>query len=59
MMRSVHPPSSGQPQSQTMTLALGLPAQTPAAMALLTSAITSGPERFAQRGQPAAVRLWL
>ncbi len=48
-----HPASvpSGQPQSQTMTLAWGFPARTPAAMVRLTSAMTSGPDRFEQRGQ--------
>src|SRR3954447_20727873 len=42
--------SSGQPQSQAMTLAFGLPRWTPASMVALTSAMTSGPVRALQRG---------
>ena len=38
-------------------LASVLPARSPAAIARLTSAITSGPDRFEHRGHPAAVRL--
>src|SRR5262245_57329662 len=43
--------SSGQPQSQAITRARALERRTPSKTARLTSATTSGPDRWPQRGQ--------
>ena len=43
----------GQPQSQTITFALGLPRCTPSAIAAFTSARTCAGLRFLHRGHPA------